>query len=161
VFSPCDKRELLPFTGLRRGTYIYTDGDTTQVATQNTTKRQLQALACVSCQAIVGATDERAEGWRLYKWGLAVQPAEGINIERFRTDFFVSAYLLALIDTQGTRKFIIETDGATPILVRAMAYPLEFITRIDSHILPALSYGYSIPTSATPSPTRSLGPSER
>ncbi|KAI9868935.1 MAG: hypothetical protein M1813_002758 [Trichoglossum hirsutum] len=88
-----------------------------KVATQNTTKRQLQALACVSCQAIVGATDERAEGWRLYKWGLAVQPAEGINIERFRTDFFVSAYLLALIDTQGTRKFIIETDGATPILL--------------------------------------------
>jgi HECT-like Ubiquitin-conjugating enzyme (E2)-binding len=80
-------------------------------------------LACATCQAIVGAVDERAEGWRLYKWSLAVQSTEEAKAERFPTRAFVSAHLLALIENQGVRKFTIEAiggDGDPPITVRAI-----------------------------------------
>ncbi|KAH0537089.1 hypothetical protein FGG08_006091 [Glutinoglossum americanum] len=90
-----------------------------KIAARTTTKRQPRILACAACQTIVGATDERAEGWRLYKWSLAVQPTDDIAVERFPADPFISAHLLALIETEGGSKFIVETDeggGATPIV---------------------------------------------
>ncbi|KAH0564939.1 hypothetical protein GP486_001678 [Trichoglossum hirsutum] len=123
------------------------------IAAQNTTKRLLQALACASCQVIVGAADERAEGWRLYKWSLAVQPAEEANTERFRADFFISVHLLALIETQGARKYIIETDGATPILLWVFNTDLRYsISNPPSVSQRAMKVFYQTPSSAVGQP---------
>ncbi|KAI9769627.1 MAG: hypothetical protein M1840_003864 [Geoglossum simile] len=81
-----------------------------KTAAQTTTNKQPQALACAACRAIVGVVDERAEGWRLYKWSLAVQSTEEAKAERFPTGAFTSAHLLTLIENQGVRKFTIKPE---------------------------------------------------
>ncbi|KAI9778508.1 MAG: hypothetical protein M1839_008038 [Geoglossum umbratile] len=114
-----------------------------KAATQATTKKQPQALVCAACQAIVGAVDERAEGWRLYKWSLAVQSTEDANVERFPTEAFVSAHLLALIENQGARKFIIRTEG------EGGDSPINLcVFNTDLH--------YSIPTPLSSGPQRAM-----
>ncbi|TKA64041.1 hypothetical protein B0A49_09871 [Cryomyces minteri] len=79
------------------------------------TTRPLQ-LVCSKCRAVVGIVDERAEGWRIYKWATSVNA----NCSRAPTPHditkWLSAQLLALVDSQGVRKFVVhdaeECEGA-------------------------------------------------
>ncbi|KAL2352205.1 ubiquitin-conjugating enzyme E2-binding protein [Cryomyces antarcticus] len=72
-------------------------------------KRPSQLL-CSKCRAVVGVVDERAEGWRIYKWAISVNT----NCSRAPTSHdiakWLSAQLLALIDNQGVRKFVVHDD---------------------------------------------------
>lgn len=55
---------------------------------------------------MLGAVDDRAGGWRLYKWALSI-PQYTTNINNYNLQKWISAQLLATIENQGVRKFVI------------------------------------------------------
>ncbi|KAI9824283.1 MAG: hypothetical protein M1832_002091 [Thelocarpon impressellum] len=68
-------------------------------------------LAEKDCSGLtVGTVDEQAGGWRLMKWSLSVIPEDGAAQQMFPEDAFVAAQLLALVDSQAVKKFIIHCD---------------------------------------------------
>src|SRR5437773_10227251 len=68
------------------------------------------SLLCTKCAAVVGTDDIHAEGWRLYKWALGVRSTASAISEVHRTVAFISAHILALINSQAVRKFIVHCD---------------------------------------------------
>ncbi len=70
-------------------------------------------LLCASCSTVVGAVDERAEGWRLHKWSVALGHADDDDgpAETHALESWVAAQLLALADAQGVRKFVVHGGG--------------------------------------------------
>jgi ubiquitin-protein ligase E3 D len=61
---------------------------------------------------VLGAVDDKAEGWRLYKWSLGLKIAgEGLT-EKWPVEDFVSAQLLSLVESQAVRKFVVIPDVA-------------------------------------------------
>jgi len=67
----------------------------------------VQQLLCRSCNAIVGVADERAEGWRVYKWSMALTNESGTRTA-YSTERWASAQLLAAIENEGVRKFFLQ-----------------------------------------------------
>ena len=66
-------------------------------------------LVCGSCDAEVGIVDDRAEGWRIWKWSVAISFPR--KVETFGIQKWISAHFLALIENQGVRKFSVRSDG--------------------------------------------------
>lgn len=66
-------------------------------------------LVCGSCDAEVGIVDDRAEGWRIWKWSVAIPFPR--KVETFSIQKWISAHFLALIENQGVRKFSVRPDG--------------------------------------------------
>ena len=65
-------------------------------------------LICGSCNADVGIVDDRAEGWRIWKWSVAISFPR--RVEKFSIQKWISAHFLALIENQGVRKFSVRPD---------------------------------------------------
>ncbi|KAJ9669333.1 hypothetical protein H2201_000685 [Coniosporium apollinis] len=72
---------------------------------------QLQQLTCLRCGALVGTVDERAEGFKLWKWAVVLsfggEPPKQYSIQKW-----VSAQLLSLIENEGVRKFVVSDASA-------------------------------------------------
>lgn len=72
--------------------------------------RTSSKLRCEVCHEALGFVDERAGGWRLWKWSLCVQLDSRSEGQTFPTEMFVSTQLLGLIESQAVRKFVIYND---------------------------------------------------
>lgn len=71
-------------------------------------------LICSSCKAIVGVTDPRAEGWRIWKWSIAATPKgepTAANARSYSIRKWIAAQLLYLIENQAVRKFTVMVDS--------------------------------------------------
>ena len=64
-------------------------------------------LACSSCCEPLGQEEKRANTLQLFKWGLTIQPARGSEWETYSVQEIVSAQLLALIEDQAVRRFLV------------------------------------------------------
>lgn len=71
---------------------------------------------------MLGFQDDQTQGWRIYKWGLSVKLSEAADQEIVSTESVLCTQLLALIDAQAVRKFVVhrggDLDSDTGILVR-------------------------------------------
>jgi len=56
-------------------------------------------VVCKNCGLVVGAPEDSAEGWRIWKWCIDIQHTS-YSIQKW-----ISARLLFLIENQGVRKF--------------------------------------------------------
>jgi len=65
------------------------------------------------CHEALGFVDERADGWRLWKWSLCVQLNGQSDEQAFSIEMFVSAQLLAMIEDQAVRKFVMYNEEGT------------------------------------------------
>ncbi|EON61953.1 hypothetical protein W97_01171 [Coniosporium apollinis CBS 100218] len=79
-------------------------------------RSKLQQLLCLGCGGLVGTIDDRVEGFKLWKWAVALsfgdEPPKQYSIQKW-----VSAQLLALVENEGVRKFVVgdasaEADGS-------------------------------------------------
>ncbi|KZF23837.1 hypothetical protein L228DRAFT_267798 [Xylona heveae TC161] len=93
--------------------FLFTSQDCVGVEFQSsaTDGRTAQELVCSCCNGIIGVVDERAEGWRLFKWALAVRKRPGEQKESHAIEGFIAAQMLALIDSQAVRKFVVHCKG--------------------------------------------------
>ncbi|KAF2088328.1 hypothetical protein K490DRAFT_65005 [Saccharata proteae CBS 121410] len=105
---------------------------------------QPQQLRCADCKTTIGAVDERAEGWRLWKWSVAIS-SNGTPPVQYSTPKWISAQLLALIENQGVRKFVIDSQPPTS----EEALNIWVFT-------PDLSFSSSVQSSARQDPTRAM-----
>ncbi|OJD29851.1 ubiquitin-conjugating enzyme e2c-binding protein [Diplodia corticola] len=86
----------------------------TSTTSSSNTATERRQLICSSCKSIVGVTDPRADGWRIWKWSVAIAPkgettttsARSYNIRKW-----IAAQLLYLIENQAVRKFTITVDS--------------------------------------------------
>ena len=80
-----------------------------------------QEILCSRCHERIGIVDDKADGWRLNKWSLSVQLSPTLGWESYPIEPFISAQLLALIESQGARKFVVHSgdsdDAPPPILL--------------------------------------------
>ncbi|KAL8939718.1 MAG: hypothetical protein Q9216_003196 [Gyalolechia sp. 2 TL-2023] len=68
-------------------------------------------VLCASCKHPVGvAADADSARIRLYKWEIRLAPKEGSAWQEYPADKFVSAQILAMIESQGVQRFVIH-DG--------------------------------------------------
>jgi len=70
---------------------------------------QSRNLVCGSCNGEVGIIDDRAEGWRVWKWSVAISSSK--KLETYSVQKWISAHFLALIENQGVRKFNVRAEG--------------------------------------------------
>jgi ubiquitin-protein ligase E3 D len=63
---------------------------------------------------LLGATDDTAEGWRLYKSNLSIKPSLDAEWETYSPQIFISSQLLSLIEASAARKFVVHTDNSEP-----------------------------------------------
>ena len=71
-----------------------------------------QGLHCKKCDAFLGSEDQSADGWRLQKSSIAVKLGDVSPWETFSPTTFVCAQLLALIDSQAIRKFVLHSGDS-------------------------------------------------
>ncbi|KAI9702089.1 MAG: hypothetical protein M1836_001433 [Candelina mexicana] len=69
-----------------------------------------ESLLCKQCKATIGVVDNRAEGYRLYKWSLSLQQPHTLKPISYPLQHFVSAQLLSLIDNQAVRRFVLTSS---------------------------------------------------
>ncbi|KAI9792490.1 MAG: hypothetical protein M1835_007856 [Candelina submexicana] len=69
-----------------------------------------QSLICNQCKATIGVVDNRAEGYRLYKWSLSLQQPHALKPTSYPLQHFISAQLLSLIDNQAVRRFVLTSS---------------------------------------------------
>ncbi|KAH7060808.1 ubiquitin-conjugating enzyme E2-binding protein [Macrophomina phaseolina] len=69
-----------------------------------------QPLICSTCKTVVGVVDPRAEGWRIWKWSIAVTPKGSDKPQTHGVSKWIAAQLLYLIESQGVRKFTVTPD---------------------------------------------------
>ncbi|KAF1992149.1 hypothetical protein K402DRAFT_388723 [Aulographum hederae CBS 113979] len=67
-----------------------------------------QKLACKTCGAMVGVVDEKAEGWRVFKWSMALSTADGQQ-ESYSAEKWISAQILTAIENDAIRKFVVSS----------------------------------------------------
>jgi hypothetical protein len=60
----------------------------------------------------VGFIDEKAEGWRLYKWNLSITLNPEDVGRTYAEESFVSALLLEMVENQAIRKFAMYDEGS-------------------------------------------------
>jgi hypothetical protein len=69
-------------------------------------------LLCQACKAHLGEVDERAEGFRLWKWSLAINNPTETSLKpepaNYSTPKWISAHFLSLIENQAVRKFFVK-----------------------------------------------------
>ena len=86
--------------------------------------------------------DAQTIGWALYAWCISVPSANGAAPSLWPVEAIISAQLLAMIDTQATRKFIIHSNDREDKLPGILVCDL-----CESMIIPASdllrSYGFS------------------
>ncbi|KAI9819501.1 MAG: hypothetical protein M1827_006949 [Pycnora praestabilis] len=70
-------------------------------------EQRSQDIQCSDCKAVLGVYDARANGYRIYKWSVAVRQDENDTSRQYPVQAFISAQLLALIDNQAVRRFVI------------------------------------------------------
>jgi hypothetical protein len=58
---------------------------------------------------LLGRADEGAEGWRLYKSRVGLKPGNTSSWQSFPATTFVCAQLLALIESQAIRRFVLHS----------------------------------------------------
>ena len=58
---------------------------------------------------MLGLADEGAEGWRLYKSRVGLKPGDASSWQSFPATTFVCAQLLALIESQAIRRFVLHS----------------------------------------------------
>ncbi|KAF2146594.1 uncharacterized protein K452DRAFT_348336 [Aplosporella prunicola CBS 121167] len=104
-----------------------------------------QQLVCKQCTATVGAVDERAEGWRLFKWSMAVTGQSSGVMKSYSMPKWISAQLLTLIENQGIRKFTVRSEPIS-------ALPATTLWVFS----PDLSFSSSVDTDAREDPTRAM-----
>jgi hypothetical protein len=86
-----------------------------------------QAVQCSQCDSTVGFVDERAEGWRIYKWGVAAEIGNQVQSSQ-SLERWISAQLLSMIENQGVRKFVV-TDQADDSEASEKGYLVSGLTR--------------------------------
>jgi len=134
----CFRRGALKSQGPResvKGTYLIIS---CQVH-QDNKARTSSKLRCEACHEALGFVDERADGWRLWKWSLCVQLDAQCDGQTFPTEMFVSTQLLGLIENQAVRKFVIYNedgqDGVAGMMVsHSHARPLSITNPLLIHI---------------------------
>lgn len=68
-------------------------------------------MTCSSCKTIIGVTDPRAEGWRIWKWSIAATHKDSTNTKTYSLRKWVAAQLLYLIENQAVRKFTVMAES--------------------------------------------------
>lgn len=68
-------------------------------------------LLCTGCNAILGFQDHSANGFRLYKSSVSLKPSGTSAWESFPATTFICAQLLAVIESQATRKFVLHSGA--------------------------------------------------
>lgn len=66
-------------------------------------------LLCTGCNAILGFQDQSPNGFRLYKSSVSLKPSGTSTWENFPATTFICAQLLAVIESQATRKFVLHS----------------------------------------------------
>ena len=79
---------------------------------------------CTGCDILLGFQDKTAQGWRLYKWSLAVIPSHAAGTEIFALESILCTQLLALIDAQAVRKFVVHNGGTEDEATGILASPI-------------------------------------
>ncbi len=108
-------------------------------------------VQCKTCDTLVGTKDNSAEGYRVFKWAIALATGEE-GEEKFEIQQWVSAQLLAAIQNLGVRKFIVKEEqsrGEAEVLMvpRSLSHVIESTSNF-------FSSGYSHQTSASRVPRR-------
>ncbi|OCL11743.1 hypothetical protein AOQ84DRAFT_286583, partial [Glonium stellatum] len=122
---------------------------------------QPRKLLCGSCNAEVGVEDDRAEGWRIWKWSVGL--SSPLKVEKYSMQKWISAHFLALIENQGVRKFSVRSDDnkESSLLVR---FPLANRTSRSCAnsckqiwiFTPDLSFSSSVARPGREDPTRAM-----
>ncbi|KAF3909041.1 hypothetical protein ABW21_db0201147 [Orbilia brochopaga] len=77
---------------------------------------EADAIVCHGCGMPLGIVDAKADGIRLMKWSLALGSGDcgedGQNLESYAMLEWLSAQLLALVDTTGQRKFLVRPGAS-------------------------------------------------
>lgn len=79
---------------------------------------QSDKLLCSTCTAEIGTVDDRAEGWRIYKWSLSVlfcvldSTAPSPLPPTYSVQKWISAQFLSLIENLGVRKFSVHAEDS-------------------------------------------------
>lgn len=98
---------------IKHGIYFYSQLKPT---TQPVDHASPGAVHCAQCARVIGAVDNRAEGYRLFKWALSLPAATSHNSKvtssAYPLDNFISAQLLSLISSQAIRKFILHSASS-------------------------------------------------
>ncbi|KAF1999435.1 hypothetical protein P154DRAFT_600959 [Amniculicola lignicola CBS 123094] len=103
------------------GSFLLTQGDCANIQlTFLQPSPHLDSLSCKTCSHPLGAKDSTAEGWRIWKWSIAVVtslPSLGSSLSpptTYSTQKWISARLLSLIENTGLRKFHIHVQYPAP-----------------------------------------------
>ncbi|KAF2806707.1 uncharacterized protein BDZ99DRAFT_465502 [Mytilinidion resinicola] len=129
-------------------------------------------LLCQTCKAQLGEVDDRAEGFRLWKWSLAIAessaqevgPEQPRNLDSdiamkpklttYSNQKWVSAHFLSLIENQAVRKFCVkpkhddEISGEEKIMIWVFTPDLTFSSSISSSGTPPTTLHHPEPTRA-------------
>ncbi|KAL8733985.1 MAG: hypothetical protein Q9166_001746 [cf. Caloplaca sp. 2 TL-2023] len=97
---------------------------------------------CASCKRGVGVSaNEDCANVKIYKWNIRFRPAPTIAWEVPTTQKLISAQLLAMIESQGTQKFVIHSEtrmsGTEALLVstfKTIANPTEILEQQSQKI---------------------------
>ncbi|KAK8168456.1 HECT-like ubiquitin-conjugating enzyme-binding-domain-containing protein [Phyllosticta citrichinensis] len=122
---------------------------------------QRSHLLCSSCNSHVGLFDHSSNGFRLWKWSLAVTCKDTPSPKSYSPLKWVSAQLLSLIENQGVRKFTVFPDDE-PQAIR-FNEDGESLEPIEIWVFtPDLSFSSSVPHAGgsndhgTTDPTRAM-----
>lgn len=124
-----------------------------------------QHIECALCGTNVGAVDDWSNGWRLYKWALAIRNTDDAKFVRYSTEKWVAAHLLALVDSHAIRKFVVhdgENEMKTAILVsqqRQLHTRYQNIEVLTSKLwifTPDLNFSSSVGADERRDPTRAM-----
>jgi hypothetical protein len=77
--------------------------------TSDTIEEARRDLHCTGCGDLLGLADPSAGGWRLHKSSVALKSDNTASWESFSATSFVGAQLLALIESQAIRRFVLHS----------------------------------------------------
>lgn len=72
-----------------------------------------QYLQCSACHTVLGIVEPHADGWKLFKWRLALGFAGHTQLDVLQFECCISDRLLSISEAQSTRKITIESDLAS------------------------------------------------
>ncbi|KAF2498933.1 hypothetical protein BU16DRAFT_505490 [Lophium mytilinum] len=138
------------------GTFLLKEDDCCGIEVSASPGSRPSKLLCQTCKAQLGEVDDRAEGFRLWKWSLAIAEApdydEGPDkpqnsdsdmtlkpeFTTYSTQKWISAQFLSLIENQAVRKFCVkpdhhdETSGEEKIMIWVFTPDLTFSSSTSS-----------------------------
>ncbi|KAJ6257710.1 hypothetical protein Dda_7498 [Drechslerella dactyloides] len=89
---------------------------TAAIAFQSAGKNEAETVVCQGCGLPLGIVDAKADGVRLMKWSLALgfedRGEDSRDLESYTMLQWLSAQLLALVNTTGQRKFLVRPGAS-------------------------------------------------